>query len=275
MRWNRDNETVYIYDNPPGPRHFGKYQVSGRDLYWSAEGVVAHFTYVADGGSYIRMSLPNALTALFHREVQRVARHLGVPFYIAPVEVIERAGIRASSVEILDIQRRAPYARPLHSLIRADVKEPYTGKHRTAYFLAGYDTQERNSYFFCEVIGEPTTIEQAYQALKPESVRIAEAQRRKVYRQGDMFFIRATKDEGPLNHTSGRMDRRLGHQLFGTNHYVDDLADNGGVTLVRGRVRHRPVARRPDHKPLVLPGGWWVAVQNAVPEVGKNVSRWR
>jgi hypothetical protein len=154
--------------------------------------------------------------------------------------------------------------RPPQQVIEATVWPNWSRKPRHTYFMSGYDLNERGlSYFFCELpSGEvPTSVEHAYQMLRPESVRRALAQNRKVMRQGDMFFIKTRGEEGPPE------DRiTTDTRLFDTNHYVSEHARHNGLVMVRGKVSHQPDGRRPDHAALRLPGNaWWIAVRNTVP----------
>jgi hypothetical protein len=216
------------------------------------------------GEPLIRMTLPNPLTARRWRDIYRTAQKKGIQVVVVPQAVVQEADIRRGSIKILHTERRRRMFRPPHQVIQADVA-PQWGRQRPriAYFLSGYDLNERGlSYFFCELPTDepPESIEHAYQLLKPESVKRAEAQGRKVRRQGDMFFIETRGEEGPPEE-----DILFNASLFASNHIVSELANHKGLVMVRGKILHRPFGRRPDHAPLRLPGkGWWIAVQNAV-----------
>lgn len=149
------------------------------------------------------------------------------------------------------------------SLVRAQV----TGG-RTAYFLSGFDMQERRPlYFFCELPQgvEPNTVADAYEDLKPQAVKLAEQMNRPVVRQGDIFAI-------ALNRTTKRDLRKQGATfvkrgtLLNTNHVATETAHlPDGTTLARGMLYHAPQWREPDHARRKLPDGWCVAVKNTVP----------
>ena len=258
-----DNPKRSIYDNMPNRNH-RRLSAGGSSMWLGSEGMIARVHKTKDGGWYIISRLPNILTNAAHNDIRRAAERCGVPVLYTSEVVLDRAMIMRSSVKVLDQQAKAPFLRPRHVLFSASV---HGGDSvRQAYFLSGYDVNERNSYFLCEVAGEPQTIAEAYEALKPKSVKVAEAQGRKVRRQGDMFFIKAKRSEIPNDDV---ITAKLDYDafLFGSNHTVSQCVQTEGVLFVRGKVRHRPRGRRPDHKTLHLPPGWWIAVQNAVPIV--------
>jgi hypothetical protein len=130
------------------------------------------------------------------------------------------------------------------------------------YFLSGFDVNEPGlSYFFCELQPgvTPTTVEEAYETLKPESVIKAEEAGRKIRRQGDMFFIslpHGTVLEGPIINWG---------QLHGTNHIAHEVIYHQGLTYARRLVKHAPRGRPRDHQSLHLGGHWHLCVKNTVP----------
>lgn len=140
-------------------------------------------------------------------------------------------------------------------------------KRRTAYFISGFDHNEtRPSYFFCELPAgvTPTTLDEAYEALKPDTVKLAEAMGRDVFRQGDIFAIpvaRLTKRE--LRKQGADFQKR--GQLLGTNHEATEVAYLPNLTLARGVLWHSPQWRVPDHKRVRLADGWHIVVKNTVP----------
>lgn len=156
---------------------------------------------------------------------------------------------------------------------RGTVTEPRT---RMAYFLSGFDENEtRPSYFFCELPpkARPTTVEEAYEALKPSAVKLAEDMRREVKRQGDIFAIpvpeltlRELKKDGGVHvrkPKSGETGPRP--SLLGTNHEATEIVLVGDRTYARGSIRHVPEGRRPDHKLTPLGKQWHLIVKNTVP----------
>lgn len=216
-----------------------------------------------DGEPMMRMALPNQVTIRRFRDIYRVAVRRGVQVVVVPRRVLDQSDIRPRSMRVIASERRARRFRPPQQVIEATVWPGYAREGRTAYFLSGYDRAERGlSYFFCELPTDtpPESVDHAYRMLQPESVKRAHAQHRKVYRQGDMFFIAARDEEGPAEDDIG-----WERFLFGSNHRVTQSARVNGLLMVRGTVTHDPTNRRADHRPLRLPGkGWYIAVQNAV-----------
>jgi hypothetical protein len=218
-------------------------------------------------GPLIRMPLPNQATDWRWQEAFTTFKREGIPVFCVPRAVLENSDIRARSIEVIHTEKRRRFARPPHQVLKATVHPRWlSSKHaREAYFLSGYDLKERGlSYFFCELPPGfvPTTVEDAYQSLQPESVKRALSQKRKVLRQGDMFFIQMRGEPEPHQDwivTDGR--------LFDTNHFATERARSDGMVMVRGRIEHKPFGRRPDHRPLRLPRGWWITVRNTVPVV--------
>lgn len=266
--WAFDRERPYYERIPRGIRDTRGLLFSPSGIeYTGGEGTAVRVERTRDGETGIplaRMRLPNQLTEFRWDEIYRALRKAGVPVFVIPRAVLENADIRTKSIEVIHSEARRRFARPPHQVIRATVAPRWTRKPREAYFLSGYDSNEKGlSYFFCELpsAARPTTVEEAYQALQPESVLRARAQRRKIMRQGDMFFIQVRGEEGPPDDRIATEAR-----LFDTNHFVSELARHNGLVMVRGKVFHNPFGRRPDHKPLRLPGrGWWIAVRNTVP----------
>lgn len=236
-------------------------------IHATREGTIAQVIRTKDHkeGPLVRMVLPNQITSHRWGLVFNILQREGIPVVAVPSRVLDNSDIRKSTIEVIHTERRRKFARPPHQLIRALVMPRYERKPRTTYFLSGYDRQERGlSYFFCELPPgfSGTTVEDAYQALQPESVKRALAQNRKVLRQGDMFFIQVRKEPTPEPHqvvTKGR--------LFDTNHKAEMVGRRNRVWFARGKVYHDPLGRRPDHKPLHLPRGWWIIVRNTVPVV--------
>lgn len=144
---------------------------------------------------------------------------------------------------------------------------PWT-RFRWAYFLSGFDHNEpRPVYFFCELPrdAKPTSIAEAYEDLKPTSVKLAEQMGRTVHRQGDIFAIELpglTKRE--LTKQGARFEKR--GNLLNTNHEATETAYlPNGSTLVRGTLWHNPDFRDPDHRRVTVGKSWHVAVKNRVP----------
>jgi len=170
-------------------------------------------------------------------------------------------------------------------------------RYRWHYFISGFDHNEpQPSYFFSQMADghRPTTLAEAYEMLKPPTVKLAEEMGRTVLRQGDRFFIEmpglTTRDltkMGAVRHRRGgpgrekqqaeplnswwtpRFQRHINMDcwLGGTTHEATEVARVGDVEYARGRVIHVPDGRAPDHVPLKLGDGksWWLCVGNTTP----------
>ena len=139
-------------------------------------------------------------------------------------------------------------------------------QRRTSYFLSGFDHNEtRPVYFFCELPqgSEPTTLDEAYEVLKPETVKLAEDMGRPVTRQGDIFAVPVTLTKRELRKQGARFEKR--GRLLGTNHEATEVAYLDKLTLARGVLWHNPEWRGPDHRRVRLHDGWNVIVKNTVP----------
>ncbi len=267
LQWNME-ERREAWEFAPDVRdgrgvYFRNQEIRGRD-----GGTLAEFLRRTDVPT-VRMALPNELTIVRFRDIYKSAERVGAQAIVLPNRVLDQSNIVRRSMKLIDSEVKPQTFRPPQQVIKATVQRPWERKTRDAYFMSGYDLNEKGlSYFFCELPpgATPTTVEEAYQSLKPESVLRAEAQGKKIMRQGDMFFIQMRGEEGPPN-GSIRTDARL----FDTNHFVSQGARHNGLVMVRGRVSHNPIGRRPDHHSLRLPGkDWWIAVRNTVPVVDSN-----
>jgi hypothetical protein len=151
---------------------------------------------------------------------------------------------------------------------------------RWTLFLSGFDHQEPNPlYFLCELPYHcrATTVEEAYEALKPVPVKLAEQMGRSYTRQGDIFAIPApSMTEKRLREMGARIERRATVNsprpthlpyILGTNHTATEVAYLPGVTLARGLLYHDPSFREQDHVRRKMGDGktWHVVVKNTVP----------
>lgn len=140
---------------------------------------------------------------------------------------------------------------------------------RRRKFLSGFDRGEsRASYFFCELpVTDAATVEEALEALKPSTVRLAEQMGREVRRQGDIFAVALSPDitRRRLTAMGARFVKR--GTLLGTNHEATEVALlPDGTTVARGCLYHAPGSwRRPDHARVSLGSGFHVIVKNTVP----------
>jgi hypothetical protein len=225
----------------------------------------------------VRLPLPNQFTIGRHRAISSVVRSLGGMAVCVPARVLEAADIREWTIIVVDTEKKPRMNRAPQQLIRAQVAPRWgNGFTRWSYFLSGYDLNEPGlSYFFCELPrdAQPKTLEEAYQALKPESVKTAEAQGKKVKRQGDIFLIPVdppvSELKGPLNRRGRKESPHSWSHILRTNHAAEERFNYRGLTYVRGRIVHAPLRRRADHVTLRLGRHWHLAVKNTVPVVGR------
>lgn len=144
-------------------------------------------------------------------------------------------------------------------------------KTRKARFLSGFDSNEtRPSYFFCELpaTSHALTVEEAYNDLKPATVRTAESLGRTVHRQGDIFAVPLTATTTANLRKQGATISKATH-ILGTNHKATEVATIGTgartLTYIRGTLTHAPEFRSPDHKRLTVGKQWHLAMKNTVP----------
>jgi hypothetical protein len=143
------------------------------------------------------------------------------------------------------------------------------------YYISGYDANEDPPlYFLARLPHEVTSYKDAIEALKPESVKLAEAQGLEVLRQGDMFAIPTKYSTNDLLQKGAVIEEYKENfklvptcSLYGTGHCTEKMARlPDGTQLGRGMMMHRPGSRRPDHQDLPLsPSKWYIIVKNTVP----------
>jgi len=167
----------------------------------------------------------------------------------------------------------------------------HTSHHRWSYYLSGFDHEEaRPLYFFAELPRgvKPATVAEAYEALKPDPVKMAEQMDRPVFRQGDIFGVPLeVMDRKQLKAMNARIVRRKvppipeGQRsvevtlpyVLNTNHTATEVAYlPDGVTLARGTMYHDPQGRRADHARRRIGDGksWHVVIKNTVPIAGRR-----
>lgn len=156
------------------------------------------------------------------------------------------------------------------SLIYARIR----GRRGQVKLLSSFDYQESGGlYFLCELPHRcpADTVEDAIEALKPESVKMAEEAGLTCTRQGDIFSIptdlttREVKRLTPWG--KGRIVRRP--HVLGTNHTATNVmfATKDRV-YARGTMYHDPEGwRGPDHARRRIGDGktWHLLVRNTVP----------
>jgi hypothetical protein len=153
---------------------------------------------------------------------------------------------------------RAAYRVAGHWTGKGDGRHWAAGR-RWAYFVTAFDYAEPAPLWFMSELprgAKPATVTEAVGALKPETVRDAEAAGISVLRQGDVFAVQAPDvTRRQLRAAGGEPvpsePRRWGE---GGGRFVNDshtatevIRMPDGTLYARGILRHRPPGRRPDH----------------------------
>jgi hypothetical protein len=142
---------------------------------------------------------------------------------------------------------------------------------RVAYFLSAFDEQEtRPHYFLCELPdgAAPTTVAEAFHALKPAEVIRVETAGLTCTRQGDVFAAPTTLTTRQVSRLGSKRER--GPRVLGLSHRATEVvvADDG-TTYARGVLHHAPWEswRSPEHKRQAIGDRrtWHVLVKNTVP----------
>lgn len=171
------------------------------------------------------------------------------------------------------------------SIFTADVTARGTNGdvvRRNTMFISAWDNQDVRTYFLSELPYPVASLAEAYEALKPETVKLGELEGKRIVRQGDIFGVETSfttqqikdmlKPEGMLpgaTHSIKEYVTRMGY-LLGTNHVATEsvVLPNGAV-LARGLLWHKPEGRRPDHRRQVIGKKWYVIVRNTVPVIAE------
>jgi hypothetical protein len=129
------------------------------------------------------------------------------------------------------------------------------------YYLSGIDStgKGRGNYFLTELVKEASTVTEALEQLKPESVKIAESKGVEVSRQGE-FFVLYTNEIKPKDVKTTKpyklVDRSRPGILTPSSHIATEGYEVNGVEFVRGTIRHR------DHTMLKLGKEFWLVARN-------------
>lgn len=148
-------------------------------------------------------------------------------------------------------------------------------QHKTR-FLSSFDHQEaRPLYFLCELPAwsSASTVEEAYEDLKPRIVKDAEANGLTVSRQGDMFAVPTeltTREVKALTpYGKGRIVKRPRFGVLGTRHTASEIVfATEGRVYARGLLYHEPDQfRERDHARRKMGDGrtWHLLTRNTVP----------
>lgn len=191
----------------------------------------------------------------------------GVP--MLPFTAFSEAGLKLMNTEILDqgaaetVKRQTGKDRKGNPIF-SDVH--FTGaalfKNGPKIFLFDIDRVELShgifNPFIVELSKDASTIQAAYEGLKPDKVKAAELEGLKVYRQGEFFFVK----RADLGAYKPAKDRRDGAQTTAIlqaqgNREHEASALHHGTGYVSGTVKHWGR----EHRDLVL-DGWFEVIPN-------------
>lgn len=258
----REGDVLYSYGyHFPLAVHVGRYQLINADRYSNSTSKHQSYTIRACGNA---VEIPfSALSAMIKSETYRYSS--GYQF---------NAQYLHQSMEILDHEDD----KWLHTGVfsKVDGHEymthvlgatlfTYTGNdNHKRYIISGIDdTGKGNSrYFMTELKGEPQTVAEALECMKPEEVKQAERDGRTVLRQGEWFFVHC-----PNISESGAVVKNFylhGNDGDTGHHYASEgFTGTDGCEYARGIVKHE----EGDHKQLKLyedvkKKDWYVAYHN-------------
>lgn len=155
------------------------------------------------------------------------------------------------------------------------------GDDRDAMFISAWDNQDTQTYFLSELPYPVDSLADAYEALKPGTVKLAEIEGREVIRQGDIFAVATeftthqikamVRPEGMLPGAPHSIKEHILRMrpLLGTNHQAtEQVRLPNGAVLARGVLHHKPFRRDPDHRRQYMgTKRWFLIVKNTVPVI--------
>lgn len=154
---------------------------------------------------------------------------------------------------------------------------------RRRVFLSSFDYQEPGPLYFLAELprgADAWSVDQAFQALKPEPVVMAEDAGLTVSRQGDIFAVPTTLTTKEVRaqtpYGKGRIVKRP--LILGTNHEPSEaMFATGGRVYARGSLYHNPQewGRERDHVRRRMGDGraWHLLVRNTVPRQAPATAR--
>lgn len=236
-----------------------EYTNSARRLVTSAGG---YNLLIQNANSDIQLNLSRAVSLekrtedSYRDQAAAVMESMGIPF----IPIAEASTFRLNAPTRKLVHRQGYEA--VFSVVKGE---------QTEFYLSAYDTQESPPlYFLCQLPRPVATVDEAREALKPDSVLRAEKAGLEVKRQGDLFAIASSLTDDQLRDAGGKIfpdpivEETL--DLYGTNHQATrTCVMPSGLTLGSGRLVHVPRGRPPDHHPCTLSDGWWFIAKNAVP----------
>jgi hypothetical protein len=150
-------------------------------------------------GGGLPWSLPNGMEWGDYHERNEFGEKMRIPVVRerVPVPTTELRGWRDSGWTVLEHPQLGAFPLPAEWYPCGGCRGAGKVRQETKsirHFLSGFDHGEPHlAYFFCEMPNmSATTVEEAYELLKPDAVKLAEELGRTVHRQGDIFAIETT-----------------------------------------------------------------------------------
>lgn len=254
--------------------------VSGNEVWITSRGAELAYRYApAEGDPFIVLNMDKFPGVIGNWLLTRRMRHL-------VDRAAHHAGITVLPLALAAWSRTEPGRLAGYRLVHRRGREcvfTRTFQGTETHFLSGFDRNESPAlYFLTQLPRSATSVADAREALKPDSVRIAESEGRRVLRQGDMFAmpVQLTTEELVAEGAKVRIAKHVdgddyrGTPLYGTAHTAERVATlPDGTMFAWGRMLHNPRVidefREPDHRPLKLKRDrWHLVVKNATPMVG-------
>lgn len=251
------------------------YFASGGEL------LARHYNARRDLDDFVALEVPSIASMFQHRLLLRELDKAGMPYVYLPTAILDRQDLSPAKVTVLDQDNRRGLRIGPTTLftVELDIEgaNRWVGSRlvnrspgrRTGHFLSGFDANERASFFMCELPPSATkgltTVVDAFEALKPEPVKLAESMGRTVRRQGDVFLIPMPELEWEDFPPNLRGNIRENPFFANTNHRMSEAFRADGEVYARGALTHDPGGRRPDHRPVKLGKVWHLVVKNTVP----------
>lgn len=187
---------------------------------------------------------------------------------VKSIEVIDREESKYVEIEKKDKETGELKMVPMHLMGSTLFK---VGKR---IFLSGIDETAKdlwNGFFLTQVVGNPTTVEEAYEGMKPEEVKNLEVAGYNVRRQGEYFFVECLPAlNSVLNKEKDKLQKKvaLSHKKRDTTlegawnfsqsrHVVTNYIELDGQAFAKGTCRHVGG----EHKMLKL-DSWHLVFEN-------------
>ena len=201
-----------------------------------------------------------------------------------PFSALENAGIDIKDIEVIDKEhsryiqverknRETGLMEMVDMHLMGSTLFKHTGIGKTErIFLSGIDETAKdlwNGFFLTQLVGQPTTVEEAYESMKPEVVKHCEKEGYEILRQGEYFFVKAGEGlNQALNKMQAQKKVALSHKKRDTTlegawnfeqsrHVVTNYIETDGQVFAKGTCRHVGG----EHKMLKL-DGWYLVHEN-------------